>query len=543
MAKRPKPPAGQNTPTADQPGNGLPPEVVDPAGRAERIKARDEFEMIDAFREVLGADATITLHRWHPTYPATQAGPMYLATITRDEFSLDLIADRFGGGDFVARAKVNGGQFDGSVRKFRIDHSIPPKNPRAPAEKPAQPDPGSIIRETVEILKPLIPKGGDSGGNVEFFRIMAQMQERSAREAREAQERQSKELRELIANNQAQTNKILEQLAKRDNQTQAAAPKSLVEQAQELAQVREVMAEFMPEVGGGDSDWKKELVGMAREALPVLGQILSQRGAPAGNGPRIRIQAQPGTPAGHAANGAARENPVTISPAQPASALENGAAPSETIQQSPDDMNALIKLALAQFKRGTLKAAALKKDPYDFVCTTLDMVPADYLPRIFEVAHGGEWFTQIFGQHDEQTQRHFGFIKEVRESVLARALVAHAGQFKSVNKSAEETAAQYVGWLPEDATDAIYNWTEPDNWAQLFAGDLIDPAWLENLRVEIDKLLGGEPEADVTPSDYLKNLPSGSFANAAPAEKPVPAPTPAVKAAAPKAGGKKSSAR
>jgi hypothetical protein len=264
------------------------------------------------------------------------------------------------------------------------------------------------------------------------------------------------------------------------------------------------------EGGDGDDSWQKELVKLARDAVPVVGPMIAQHlaGAAAPNAPRLAGPSvvAPGSVTGAAAPLAAGSAPAA--PAVPAgfggeavTEMDAGAARTGATEASQPETEeeAMLRMALNRFRVAALQAARTNKDAYAWTCSMLDFIPVDYHLKIFELAKSADWFAQIF-QGDPEAQRHTKWLNEMREAVFARALVATAAGMKAVNKSAEETARHFTGWLPVDALDTIYQWAEPEDWKLLFEGattlaaDAITPipfdeVWLEALRVELDKIL------------------------------------------------------
>ncbi len=505
--------AAPNQPSVSNPGADLPAEVTAPEqaqGAREKQRAREEAEMFSMFRRELGGSGFVTLQRSHPN--SGQHKPANIGTMASDDFTIERVMEIYGGGDFIARGRTAGGTFT-EERRFSIDHSIPPKNPKTPqGDKAAAPalDVAAIVREmseagrreagiVVDLAKTILTRPQEGSGQMlEMFKFLAEQQAKSA-----------EQFREMIQKSEDRTARILEKLAARDAAPAAEPAKPLLEQLEELKEVAAVLGLGK---GGDDSgDWKKELIGMAREALPIVAARLQIAGAgPGGFPPQQVMQPAQLRPAPALVSTGAPGAAQPLAPAGSAAAGAPGSQPAalEITAANPDpDSDMMITIALNRFRVSAIAAAKKGKDPYDFICSTLQFVPEEWHAKIFEAAHSPDWFANIFAANPEATQ-HLKFLTELREAMFARALVAHAIKFAEVNKAPPETAMQFAGWLPEDARNALWQWCDSEEWAELFGGAPIDPAWLESLRVGLDKILGGEQEPEPAAAPLAQPAPA-----------------------------------
>ncbi len=493
------------SPSVAEPGNGLPPEVLAPEaaqGAREKQRAREENEMFSSLRRELGSGGFVTLSRCHPG--SGQFKQAHIGQIPIEDFSVERVAQIYGGGDYVAKGRTAGGTFLEAPRNFSIDHSIPPKNPNAGEAKaaPAAPalDVAAIVREVgessrreagivVDLAKTILSRPQEGSGQMmEMFKFLAEQQAKAA-----------EQFRDLIQKGEERTAKILEKLAARDATPAAAADP--LEHLEKLIATAEALG-FTREKGEGD-DWKAELFKFAKEAMPVVMAKLQIAGA-GNNGllPQVMqpVQTLPApAPVSIVSTGTPGAN-------APAASAETGAPAGG---QPTDDM--MIQIALNFFRSAAIAAAKKGKDPYEFICDKLDELAAENHGVVFEKARSADWFANFFAANAEATQ-HLKFLTELREALFARALVAHAIKFAAVNKAPLETAMQFAGWLPEDARNAIWQWCDAEDWAELFEGvrgPVIAPSWLEELRVALDKILGGE-EAEPAKVEIVPDPPAAA---------------------------------
>ncbi len=486
-SSRTKPAAAPLQASVDRPGDDLPPEVLaGPQSPTEKQKEREAAEIFSLFRRELGSGAFVTLSRCHP--PSGQFKMAYVGTIPVDDFTIERISSVYGGGDFMAHARSSAGTFN-EQRRFTIDHMIAPKNPQSTtAEKKPEPAEKVDLPGLVRAIHEAQPKPADNSGLVEIVKAALARPEPKGETA--AILETLKEIREESRRSEDRFLKLFE--AMRQNNTPEPR-RSLREELEDAKELMDLIGS-----GGGDKEkpWYADVaVELAKNAGPLLKQF-------AGGAPAI-----PGAPLlTPAASAAVTAPPASSEPLNVTGTGDPAAA------NPPADMNPMLSIAIASFRNSAIKAAKAAKDPYELVATSLGFVADNfpqYLIAIRATANGADWFNQIFAQHADAS-KHLKFLGDVRDAVLLNAFVAHAGSFAAQNKTGAETVAAFLGWVTPEFHDALFNATDPENWALAFDGATLpesapgtgdgaalDPAWLEELRAAvIAKLDLQETEAE-----------------------------------------------
>lgn len=491
---------GQPAPPPSEQEQPLPREVMDPHAEQsarEKQRAREENEMFTALRRELGTGGFVTLQRAHPG--TGQYKSAYIGQLPIENFSIEQVTETYGGGDYIAKGRTASGTFTAEHR-FTVDHTILPKNPKTTqtATQPAAPavDPMAVMKAAeesamkqvspvLELAKAIIASGqkDSSGSQLQFLQMILA-----------SQEKQAAQFTEMLKQSESRTAKILEQMA---DARESREPESLEMQLEKLLRLQQVAKQFAGDGAEPEEGWK----GIIKDGIAAVAPILQQHFGGAAPGP-----ISPDGVQAHRQIQRVAPPQVIVSPAAaPQTAQPAGADPQTQPQPSTQDeeMNAQVKLALSRFRSAALAAAEEGEDAYTFVKGILRFVPSNYYAAIWNTANSPDWFTAIFGT-DADAQRHIPYLAQVRNCVLARALVAHAQGFRGVMKPAGETAQAFINWLNPDVREAdeFFNLTEPENWVELFAGAFKNDAaaadtrqWLEAFRVELARLLDEDDEA------------------------------------------------
>ncbi len=478
--KTSKNPGQSNPPSLDNPGEGLPAEVTQETNpgtktAADRFNDWEESKILSLLKTEFSGGGFITLQRRHPASGQMQWNHLGVQ-LPVDNFTVANIAAMFGGGDYRAKARPSSGQFAREF-SFSIDHSIPPKNPMNPGAEKAVPPPtdvAAIIRE----IHAAAPKGMDSA-MLEILKTAIARPEPRGETA--AVLEMVRELREESRKSDDRFLKLFEALSNRA----APAVPSLREQLEDAQELIEMIGGNKG--SGKDESWWKEMgKGIAESVGPLLKAHFAG-GAPVSNGLPL-LAAAPST--------------VTAPPALSPSAVPPGST--ATDPNNPDAaMNPMLQMALNRFRSAAVDAARKGKDAYEFVDSMLGFVPDSFYETIYKTANAEDWFSKIFGA-DPEALKHVAFLNEVRNSILAKAFVAHSVNFATAAVSPEETSRKFLEWVSAGFHDELFNMTDPENWALAFEGTKIDPVWLESLRNFTAKALNEEaddiePETGKTP--------------------------------------------
>lgn len=485
-ASAPKPP------TAANPGGELPDAVTaQPGARTaqEREEDRDANAVFRTLAAELGEGASVSLFRSHPAHG--QMRPGYIGSLPIDQFTLENVTNLYGGGDFIAEGKTSAGNFAGQKRKFQIDHTIAPKNPRGEKEKPAAAPAGPSITEVmaaaraeqgplVDLVKTVLARPQSAPDHTLILEVLKQSQASESR------------VMSVIQKMHDQTQTMMRELA--DSRGSGGAEEEL----EKFARMADMMG--YSREGGREAAPVPAWVSLLESFAKPLAEVFAKQFA--GGVAASPIAALP--------MAAATTQPNGTPPASPGGAAVDVTASPVTENQLPDAMNPILKYALANFKTSALKAAARLKNPFEFVDGVLSMAPDQYLPQIFNVARADDWFTQIFG-NEAEALKHVQWLAEMREVMIAKALVHTAEQFSATQKTPEETARQFFGWCPINCAETILGAAEDAaNWAELFEGAPVDPAWLETFRGEIVKTFSEGEKVETFPAQAAAAAPAAS---------------------------------
>ncbi len=473
-------------PSVESPGGNLPAEVTaPPAGSSarEREIAREENEVFTAFRSELGSAGTVSLHRSHPNSPTTRPG--YVGTIAAHDFTIERVTEMYGGGDFIARAKVDGSRFSGTERRFTIDHAIPPKNPKAGAER-KEPPPVDIAG-IVTAITAALPKPAPE--NTSLLQTMIAQQTTIMTEAmRRPEPKQDPAMLTALESIVRLVDKVTTRLDRLEERiSQPTAAPTLKEQMADMVEFAEAMG-FSRDggKGGEDSNFWKDL---GKGAAEALAPILKNHFAGAVPAPFVPpLLTQPMVPAPTRAAPASPPASISVETSPPTGATPGAAT------ETPE-MHLALNAMIGRFRSAAIDAARKQSDPVQWVASMLGFVPVAHHRAIFNTANAKDWFAQIFAG-DPEAPQHLQFLMDVRNAILLHAFVAYTTQ-AAANPAAtvEQLAKDFIGWASPDFQDPLFDATDPENWAQIFAGSQLNPAWLEGLRVALDRELDGEEEA------------------------------------------------
>ena len=466
-------------PSLENPGREkeLPPEVNNPERKSPLERERDmhDSEILRILRQEVGSSGFITLRRRHPSGGFLEFG--YLGQMPIDQFSIENVSNLYGGGDFKGKARAEGGTFSREVC-FTIDHSIPPKNPKGGGQKEQTPPPADNTPALIAAIKDAIkPPPQDNSMVQGLFTVLA------AAIARPEPKQDNRVIELILANQQKSDErfeKLLEELAKKDRRTEPL--KELVETVRMIDELR------------GDAP-KDEKLSFAE----MLG-----RGLGAGAGPMLQrmFGGDPGGgPTPLAITAGAGGGQATPDPANPAG------------QQTNKTVNPFVASALSRFRSAAVAAAQKKKEAFDWVDSLFDTIPETYHAHVYKAAAAPTWFADVFG-HDPEAANHVAWLQEMRACILSRMFVIFSEQC-AASKTPPITPAQcaerFLAQIDPKYEDDLWNEIEPNNWAQLFEGRTIDPVWLEELRLVLDKQLnpdGGQEEAPPPPPPVAHPAPA-----------------------------------
>jgi hypothetical protein len=517
-----KPKNRSNSPSVTDPGTAETlPAGVAPATAQERAERRDEAELFASLRAEFGKSLQVGLWRSHQTIMMGKS--QYVGALPLDDLKLETITSAFGGGDFIARAKhANGNYVEGGERRFSIDHSIPPKNPLAPPEKPAAVDVAGIIRE----INSATPKENTSALVQSMMQqntqiLLAALQRPEPKGEAAALMEMVKEMRNQADRAERRHQEEMELLREEIRGSRDTAPQKTF--SEQLLEMKET-AKMLGLSKGGDDDeggnwWKDIGKGLGEVLIPLVKNHFAG-GAPVGPihpaaARRIVPQPQaalPAPPPRRDGSSLPAAGEVTVQPAE--------IQPTEEMNQEQ------IKSYLAKFAAAAVDAARKNKDAYEWTQTILGFVPAKFYPAIWNTANSADWFKLIFGDPAEEARRHMPFMLEIRDAVLSNAFVAHVQTFRASN-TPKDTLAQFMGWVNRDFDDALLGATDDPNWGELWAGELDETpetaAWLAELRAAIIAELDPQTESAKV-VDIAAAAPAPSAETGAPVSSKKPSP-------------------
>lgn len=472
-------PAGE--PTATDPGAGvtLASEITnqtDPQSNRARQAEREAAEMFTLFRRELGSSGFVTLSRSHSQ--SGQFKPAYIGSMPADQFTIENVTAIYGGGDFIARARTAGGNFN-EERRFTIDHTIPPKNPQAPpVEKKDAAPPATDVAAVLREMRESAPKQDNS--------LLLAMLSQQTTIIQAAMQRPEPKPDPMLGTALGQIVGLVEKLSNRLDRMEGKlveaqkAPPSLRDQLMDAKELFEIL-----DRGGSgekpESFWKEFGKGAAEALVPLVKAHFA--GA---------VPLSTGAPLLTAA-------PLSVSTA-PASHLEpdhTGTNGNPQPDNPPQEMNVTLNFGLQIFRAQAMGAARAGLDAYAWTDSVVGSVPATMLNAVYKAANDENWFANIFGA-DPEALKHTGFLNQVRESILSKAFHAHVLRFAEVRKPAVETANAFLSWVTRDFDSTLGGIIEPDYWKEFFSAAALDPAWLEQLRTIIAQ------EFDTPPAEEFK---------------------------------------
>ncbi len=516
---RTKQPAAAAQPSVDNPGDGLPSEITNPAAgksAADRFNDWEEGKILDLLKSEFGGTGFVTLQRRHMSVAQGQWTNL-AATIPVENLKnggISLIASMFGGGDYRAKARPSNGQFAREF-SFIIDHTIPPKNPLNTGERREEKtqDVASIVQTIVQATKQ------PAQDNSLLLAMMAQQtQVIQAAMARPEPKGEAAAMLQMIQQMREDQRKSEERMMKLFEKLSERAPSggSDFEQMEKAFAFVDRLEDLRGSKGGGnekDDSWKSVIGDVASKVLP---QILDKF---AGGAPAL-----PGVPQLAAAPAA-----VTAPPASPLHGQINVTGTAEPGAENSPDMNPMFSIAIASFRNSAIKAAKAAKDPHELVASSLTLVKdswPQFMVKIYATANGAEWFNEIFAAHAESS-KHLKYLGQVRDAVLLDAFVSHAGDSFAKNKTAEQTVKDFLSWVTPEFLDALFEATDAENWAITFEGAktpestpgaddgaALDPSWLVELRAAVIAALDLEQQAE-QPEPAAAAAPATSAANGA----------------------------
>lgn len=496
MSKKHRPP----TVTDPGPRDQLPPEVGSDRGEPnalDKARDRDAVEIFSRMRRELGSSGFVTLRRSHPATGQTKPG--YIGEMEISQFSIENVTNLYGGGDFIAQGRPANGQI-AAEHRFTIDHTIPPKNPRSGVKEEKQPstDVASIIRE----LHNAMPKA-DNTGLVEI--VKAALARPEPKSEIIALTEMIKELREESRRSEDRFMKLFERL--NENRAEPGDPLAQLDRVFEIA---DRVAEIRGNGTKGEGDtWKEKIVDVLKDAIPIVaknfGQVMPPQPGAVAALPAAPIRV-PALPVNQPAAAATKETPV---------AAAAGA----------EDMNATLNFALNRFRSMAMDAARKGKDAWEWVDSMIGFIPDNFHGEIYKLANAEDWFNRIFGADPEAT-KYLEFLTSVRESILARAFIAHVRTFAAAQKTSDDTVKLFLAWVHSSFHDALFAMADDsESWAEAFRDTGLDADWLERVRKEILSSLDGEKVVDLSPADAPAAPASGSAETGAAAATPAPAAT------------------
>lgn len=451
-----------STPSIESPGdlpneeneekNGRSPE----RGRSpmDHDQEQQELKILKALSGAEMGGGVIVLKR----RSATETGFAYLAEVPSETFSEEQIKLTFGGGDYMARALTSRRTFV-TAFSFKIDFSIPAKYPGVEQKKDAAPalDISGLIRELKAAITPPAPPAQDNTLLIEMMKQNGQIVAAMLSRPQTPPPDNSAMFTQFVAaieKIEGKMERAIEKLS--ETKTQRDPFGDTLKNLQLLEELR----------NSGDKDEPSMAESFGKGigvAIPGLIQLFT------GGQPGAAMAMPPG--------------PAQIPDSQPAAEQPSPA--------TTPPVNPQFAFMLNRFKSSAIDAARRGKDPYDFVDGLLSMVPENFHPQIYRAANSETWFAEIFGA-DPASNNFVDWLKEMRDAVLTHGFVSHTKNNFRANVPAESFAKAAVGQYSVSFQEALYNLTDEENWKEAFEESQINPVWLEQLRVALDRELGGE---------------------------------------------------
>lgn len=125
-----------------------PDEILPPMPGGVEVVATDDNEEqdVDDILAEVGSDVRVKVSRVNPT----TGNSAWVGNMNGENFSLDQLADQYGGGSYILRI-MRGNTLLRKVR-HEVDTSIPPRNPRAPVQPPGQQGGSSVADAMTQMM-------------------------------------------------------------------------------------------------------------------------------------------------------------------------------------------------------------------------------------------------------------------------------------------------------------------------------------------------------------------------------------------------------
>lgn len=472
MAKKTLPPGTVGNPGDDAEA------APDKRSPMERENDKQEQKIVELLRSEQLTGGTVNLKR----RTLTDTKMNYLTTMAADNFSQQVIAQMFGGGDYFAQFLKADGTFLTSLN-FSIDHQIPAKFPGGagkPEEKTDRtPELVTAVTAAIRANAPPPPAPPD---NTLLLAMMKQNGDLMVAALSRNQTPATDPA--LLAVLQSQTELMREmkaELARGRNNQNNNGGGNIVGELEKIEALGD-MLERMAERRGGKGEDKPDRLGQVITALgpaavPIVNKFLGiaqqETAAPAAALPAL---------------------PAPSGPAAAVAAANAKAASAQPVETDPMQ-NPLVAAYMAQFRTAALTAAGKGKDAFDWADSMLDNIGPQYHVQIFTLANAEDWFEKIFGK-EAGASLHLSWLLEMRNAILTRALIAEVtANFNATPRpKPEEFAPGFLDRVSVSYHETLADLTEPEEWQRTFAPAKIEAIWLEQLRAAFEKELI-EPDA------------------------------------------------
>ncbi len=418
----------------------------------------------------------------------------YLAKIPAETYSPENVRLIFGGGDYKMQIKTSDGKFRGHF-ELKVDYAIPAKHPEKPLEEKKENDVAAIIAAVTAAMKSNAPAPvAAAGPDPMMLEMMKGMFGMVMAMVAAKPTGPDPTVTAAIARIEAQV-----QTLKDGGGSGGGGLNGFLNN---FSKIKELIADSIPEgAAGGGSSGGEEKPDRGMQALSLFAPLINAVGEKVllGNQPVQQQAAAEPAAQPQLTNGQAATNGAT--PAAAIATPANGTA--ATQPKAP-----MITLFLPEFRRLAIAAASRNSDPFDWVADKLESVRA-FKGQIFDLANKEEWFKEIFGT-DPQAMKRMAWLLEMRNSILLFRFVAEAEKAFALqggdSKTPEKFALDYIDGASVSSLDTLFDFTDPKPWDQLFPSTAIEAAWLEAVRVALDKELRGDDDDEKQEGDALDKV-------------------------------------
>lgn len=396
------------TPSIDDPGHV--PGADDPTP-ADRDESDQEKKILSLLKNEQLANGTIALKR--RAVNESQFG--HLTELPVENFSVELVAKLYGGGDYRAIARTSRNTIVTNFA-FKVDYAIPAKHPNAPAPgTPPAPESKTDLPALIAAVRTAIGPAGGGGGDTPILVAMIGMMQAVSVESSKAnaaaaaeQAKANAELMKALLNQGkggSQDSVLLQRISDLERELKSNRG-GLKDFAETVAVIDSIRGDKSDD--DKPSPFERTLTKIAEAVAPI---IQAKLGMPQ---PQRRTLAA-ATPANGATPGAARS---TLAGATEAAAPVETNPQATQLENIENQMTSLMVVLFQQFKPRAIQAAEEKKDPEEFTMGLLSLVPPTYEDSIYKAAAADNWFENLFG-NDAAAEKHREFLTKVREVIVS----------------------------------------------------------------------------------------------------------------------------